>query len=71
MDLEGGPAGASFLAMDVADAGEGDMVLVMREGGSARIVFNDEQIPVQAVIVGVVDRVEWDPDLAKQTGVAG
>ncbi|MBI5368811.1 MAG: EutN/CcmL family microcompartment protein [Planctomycetes bacterium] len=47
--------GASFLALDVADAGEGDLVLVNREGGCARILLNDSKLPLQAVVVGVVD----------------
>jgi microcompartment protein CcmK/EutM len=55
LTLEGSPQGSDMLAIDEVDAGIGDLVLVMREGGSARIVFNDKKIPVQAVIVGVID----------------
>lgn len=58
IDLEKNFTGSSFLALDRVDAGEGDTVLVNREGGSARILFQDDQIPVQAVIVGIVDRVD-------------
>ena len=46
------------IALDVVDAGQGDKVLVVQEGSSARKIFNDERIPVQAVIVGVIDRVD-------------
>ncbi len=46
-----------IIALDVVDAGEGDRVLVVQEGSSARKLFADEKIPVQAVIVGVVDSV--------------
>ena len=46
------------IALDVVDAGVGDKVLVVQEGTSARKIFNDEKIPVQAVIVGVVDSVD-------------
>jgi microcompartment protein CcmK/EutM len=46
------------IALDVVDAGVGDKVLVVQEGSSARTIFNDPKIPVQAVIVGVVDRVD-------------
>ncbi len=56
--LAGRLTGSAFLALDVVDAGEGDLVLVNREGGGARIVFGDAQIPVQAVIVAVVDGVD-------------
>ncbi len=45
------------IALDVVDAGVGDKVLVVQEGSSARKIFRDEKIPVQAVIVGVVDSV--------------
>jgi len=63
LDLQG--KGAALLALDVVDAGEGDLVLVNKEGGGARIVFQDQDIPVQAVIVGVVDGVDVDATLAK------
>jgi ethanolamine utilization protein EutN len=46
------------IALDVVDAGLGDKVLVVQEGSSARTIFHDQKIPVQAVIVGIVDRVD-------------
>jgi ethanolamine utilization protein EutN len=46
------------IALDVVSAGIGDKVLVVQEGSSARTIFKDDKIPVQAVIVGVVDRVD-------------
>ncbi len=52
------PEGCSFLAVDVVDAGEGDLVLVNGEGGGARILFQNDQIPLRYVIVAVVDDVE-------------
>jgi len=58
LDLKGELSGNAILALDTVDAGVGDRVLVMREGGSARIVFDDKEIPVQAVITGVVDDVD-------------
>ena len=58
LDLEGEAQGEAFLALDTVQAGVNDRVLVMREGGSARIVFNDNDIPVQAVITAVIDDVE-------------
>jgi len=56
------PAGAVMpgpetIALDVVDAGADDEVLVVQEGSSARKIFGDERIPVQAVIVGIVDSV--------------
>lgn len=52
------PIGSSFLALDVVDAGEGDLVLVNGEGGGARIIFANEKIPLRYVIVAVVDELE-------------
>ena len=46
------------IALDVVDAGVGDKVLVVQEGSSARKIFGDDWLPVQAVIVGVLDRVD-------------
>ncbi len=57
--LDNSPDGSvEVIALDVVDAGVGDKVLVVQEGTSARKIFNDEKIPVQAVIVGVVDSVD-------------
>jgi len=49
------PAGTSMIAIDHVDAGDGDLVLVNKEGSSARLTLDDEEIPVQAVVVGVID----------------
>jgi len=54
------PEGTEVIALDVVDAGVGDNVLVVQEGSSARKIFDDPWIPVQAVIVGVIDRVDLD-----------
>jgi microcompartment protein CcmK/EutM len=58
LDLDGAADGSvETIALDVVQAGVGETVLVVQEGSSARTIFNDEAIPVQAVIVGVVDSV--------------
>jgi len=58
LGLDHEPDGSvEIIALDVVDAGVGDRVLVVQEGSSARKLFADEKIPVQAVIVGVVDTV--------------
>jgi microcompartment protein CcmK/EutM len=58
LTLEMQPEGAELVALDVVDAGVGDRVLVVQEGSSARKIFGDDWIPVQAVVVGVLDRVD-------------
>ena len=62
LDLDNNPEGEAFLAIDTVQAGSGDCVLVMREGGSARIIFQDDEIPVQPVITAIVDEVHFLKD---------
>ncbi len=53
------PLGNSYLAIDdTSSAGEGDVVLVMNEGGGVRMVLKDPNAPIRSLIVGVVDRVD-------------
>ena len=48
----------TVLAVDRAGAGIGEKVLVLKEGSSARSLFENERAPVRTVIVGIVDEVE-------------
>lgn len=57
LDPQGREAGESFLSIDTVQAGQGDLVLVMREGGASRIAVRDETAPVHSVIIGVIDSV--------------
>lgn len=51
-------SGDTILAVDkYIDAGIGDIVLVLDEGGSARKVIGDTKAPVRTIIVGIVDSV--------------
>ncbi|MGO9409263.1 MAG: EutN/CcmL family microcompartment protein [Spirochaetia bacterium] len=59
IDPHGKPTGRSFLALDGVQAGVGDRVLVVDEGGSARSVLGDEgAVTVRTVACGIVDRVD-------------
>ncbi len=58
LDLDGREEGAEVIALDVIGVGVGERVLVVQEGGAARALFDDKRIPVQAVIVGVVDHAD-------------
>jgi microcompartment protein CcmK/EutM len=58
IDPSGGARGKSFLAVDAVQAGIGDTVLVIEEGGSARMILNEpDTFTVKAVIAGIVDHI--------------
>lgn len=46
-----------FVAVDHAQAGVGDTVLVLREGSGARQVLDITDAPIISVIVGIIDSV--------------
>jgi len=54
----GEPTGDSQLAVDSVDAGDGDTVLVLDEGGSAGLVTKLDNPPIRTVIVGVIDSID-------------
>lgn len=56
-DFSGKPDGGYLIAVDSAQAGVGDRVLVLDEGNGARQVVDDPIAPLRSVIVGVVDHV--------------
>lgn len=59
IDEAGADTGGSFLAVDRAQAGPGDRVLVLREGNGVRqILKKGDLVPIRSLIVGVVDRVD-------------
>lgn len=58
IDQSGNAIGDSFIAIDAAQAGIGDIVLIVEEGGSAREVLKQPDGAVDAVIVGVVDYIK-------------
>jgi microcompartment protein CcmK/EutM len=60
LDLDGREEPGETIALDVIGVGQGERVLVVQEGGAARTLFGDPAIPVQAVVVGVVDRVDLE-----------
>jgi ethanolamine utilization protein EutN len=63
LQSDGSSAGAAFIAVDRVQAGPGDRVLVMQEGNGVRQILGKDAGPIQALIVGIVDRVD--------VGVAG
>ena len=58
IDPSGIAKGQSFLAIDTVKAGIGDIVLVIEEGGSARMILDEpETFTIKAVIAGIVDQI--------------
>jgi len=51
--------GRTFIAIDTIGAGEGDFVLIT-QGSSARLTEQTKTMPIDAVIVGIVDKVHAD-----------
>ena len=61
-DLES--SGRHMVCVDVAGAGEDDLVLVVM-GNSSRIAPGMEEVPTDAVIVGIIDSLQaFGQDLA-------
>jgi len=50
------PTGRTFVVVDTVGAGEGETVLCV-QGSSARFTPETKQLPVDAAVIGIVDRV--------------
>lgn len=57
IDEQGNDKGDAFLACDSVQSAAGDVVLVEREGNTARQVLGAPNDPFHSVIIGVVDKV--------------
>jgi ethanolamine utilization protein EutN len=51
--------GRTFVAIDTVGAGEGEFVLIT-QGSSARLTPQTKDLPIDAVIIGIVDTVNID-----------
>ena len=51
------PTGRSFVVVDTLGAGVGEMVLVC-QGSSARLTPETEKLPIDAVVIGLIDTVD-------------
>ena len=60
LDMDGAEAGQVMLAVDGVGAGEGDLVIAIAEGGSARQVTKaaNPTAPIDLAIAGIVDVAE-------------
>ena len=50
------PTGRTFVVVDTLGAGTGELVLIC-QGSSARLTPETEKLPVDAVVIGLVDTV--------------
>jgi len=71
LDEQGNDAGELIVAVDRAQAGKGDTVLLMREGNGCRQIIGRERglpvgkavkqlVPVRSMVVGIVDAISLD-----------
>jgi microcompartment protein CcmK/EutM len=51
--------GRTFVAVDTLGAGEGEYVLIA-QGSSARMTPETEKLPVDTVVIGIIDTVQID-----------
>ena len=58
IDSSGSNLGTSFLAVDDAQAGVGDRVIVLQEGNGIRQILGSKTLPIRCLIVGIVDEVD-------------
>lgn len=58
LGLDGSPRGTPVLTVDSVGAGVGERVLVVIEGRAAGAALRRTTAPVDAAIVGIVDRVD-------------
>ncbi len=61
VDERGHDVGTDLIAVDHAQAGKGDLVLVLREGNGVRQVLRQKLAPIRSVVAAVVDAVEASP----------
>ena len=59
LTLDGQPTGEELIALDAADAGIGDIVLVNNDGGAAQMIMGDTKLIASVTICGVIDSCSW------------
>ena len=64
-DQTGVSVGKPFVAVDLVDAGVGELVLT-GHGSSARQTFQTKDCPVDAVVIAVIDHLEVDGEVVFQ-----
>jgi ethanolamine utilization protein EutN len=70
VDIDDTPRGPAVLAVDGVGAGVYERVLVVLEGRAAGETVGRKAAPVDAAIVGIVDRVDIDPSAVAAIGTS-
>ena len=58
VEVNGKSKGDAFLTLDAVGAGEGETVLVLKEGSGSMQVFGVEKAPLSSAIVAIVDSIQ-------------
>jgi ethanolamine utilization protein EutN len=58
LNLDGSDRGEAVLALDAADAGAGERVLLVTEGYSAMTAVGRPNSPIDMAVIGIIDSVE-------------
>ena len=66
-DTQGEICGSPFIAVDLVGAGEGELVVVS-QGSSARLATGQNESPVDAAIVGILDSLAYDGEYSFRKG---
>ncbi len=61
LHLSGDGVDDAFIAVDAAQAGIGDTVLVCQEGNSTRQVIGVPNAPVRSSIIAIIDSINLQP----------
>jgi microcompartment protein CcmK/EutM len=63
LNLDETPRGTTLLAVDGVGAGVHEKVLIVLEGRAAGEALGRKAAPVDAAVIGIVDRMDVDADL--------
>jgi ethanolamine utilization protein EutN len=59
LNLDGTDRGDAVVAVDGADAGVGDKVLLVMDGFAAMTAVERPESPIDVAVIGVIDEVDW------------
>ena len=62
LNLDETPRGSALLAVDAVGAGVHEKVLIVLEGRAAGEALGTKGAPVDAAVIGIIDRVDVDGD---------